>query len=60
MERLRIKNSFPFFFFFSQEISWVEEKKLPSQAFPSKSEWLRITGISENTVFGIGVVKTTA
>lgn len=44
---------------FCQEISRAEEKKFPSQAFPSKSEWLRITPVSER-VFGISVVKTTA
>lgn len=58
MKRLRTKNSLPFSFFF--KISWLEEKKLPSQAFPSKSEWLRIAAVSKSTVFGISVVKTTA
>lgn len=55
-ENQKFLTPFPFF----QYISWVEEKKLPSKAYPSKSEWLRITAVWESTVFGINVVKTTA
>lgn len=51
--------SLPLFLYFKRSLD-QKNKSFQVKLFPSKREWLRITAVSESTVFGIRVVKTTA